>query len=213
MRRAMIWIPTHIHKKGREYRIIGYAKHSETEEALVVYEDRSGLVWARPEKMFFDGRFEKIEYPEILEIREVDDDGTLCELMGFYCKGHIDKSLFGDLCNRYSGASDYHDDRWVSAVAAQHGYWRIVPVFGCKGVSRFEPAAGPGRGAFAVTFCESLVNVRRKKFREIERWSDSAARSASFAAISWAYHWLTERFPEIGEKMLKAWREDGDKKK
>ena len=46
------------HYKGKKYRVIGVAKHSETLEDLVVYEalyenDLSKL-WVRPLKMFLD---------------------------------------------------------------------------------------------------------------------------------------------------------------
>lgn len=59
------------HYKGGEYEVIGVARHSETHEALVVYQplyDDSGW-WVRPHAMFFgsvivDGvaraRFERI---------------------------------------------------------------------------------------------------------------------------------------------------------
>ncbi len=51
------------HYKGRDYEVIGVARHSETLEALVVYRplyNDSGL-WVRPHAMFFgdveiDGR-------------------------------------------------------------------------------------------------------------------------------------------------------------
>lgn len=42
------------HYKGNEYSVIGVARHSETEEELVVYRkeyDDHGL-WVRPRKMF-----------------------------------------------------------------------------------------------------------------------------------------------------------------
>ena len=44
------------HYKGGEYRVLGVARHSETEEQLVVYTplyDDSGL-WARPLSMFLE---------------------------------------------------------------------------------------------------------------------------------------------------------------
>ena len=44
------------HYKGHEYRFIGFAKHSETLEELVIYQDISepDLYWARPTLMFFE---------------------------------------------------------------------------------------------------------------------------------------------------------------
>jgi len=44
------------HYKGHEYRFIGFAKHSETMEELVIYQDISEpeLYWARPAPMFFE---------------------------------------------------------------------------------------------------------------------------------------------------------------
>lgn len=44
------------HYKGKQYRVIGIAKHSETLEDLVVYEalyeNPTGKLWVRPLKMF-----------------------------------------------------------------------------------------------------------------------------------------------------------------
>jgi hypothetical protein len=44
------------HYKGHEYRFIGIAKHSETMEDLVVYQDVTDpdLYWARPREMFLE---------------------------------------------------------------------------------------------------------------------------------------------------------------
>lgn len=42
------------HYKGNKYQIIALAKHTETEENLVVYRNVDTFdTWARPEKMFF----------------------------------------------------------------------------------------------------------------------------------------------------------------
>ena len=46
------WIPTHQHYKGGYYRELHRATHSETEEALVVYQTPDGRVWVRPAAMF-----------------------------------------------------------------------------------------------------------------------------------------------------------------
>ncbi len=42
------------HYKGREYTVIGVARHSETEESLVIYRQEYGdqSLWARPAAMF-----------------------------------------------------------------------------------------------------------------------------------------------------------------
>lgn len=59
----MIKIGRYRHYKGNYYDVIGVARHSETEEALVVYRPRYGErgLWVRPLNMFcetvdFDGR-------------------------------------------------------------------------------------------------------------------------------------------------------------
>ncbi len=62
------------HYKGQEYRVLGCAKHSETEEELVVYRALYGDrgLWVRPRSMFLETvqvngksvpRFELIESP------------------------------------------------------------------------------------------------------------------------------------------------------
>ncbi|AOJ73208.1 MULTISPECIES: DUF1653 domain-containing protein [Burkholderia] len=48
-------IATHRHYKGGLYRVVGVARHSETEESLVVYEQlwpKERSLWVRPEAMF-----------------------------------------------------------------------------------------------------------------------------------------------------------------
>ena len=54
---------TYKHYKGRHYEVIGVARHSETEEELVVYRQLYGEhgLWVRPKSMFsetveIDGR-------------------------------------------------------------------------------------------------------------------------------------------------------------
>jgi hypothetical protein len=44
------------HYKGREYRVVGFARHSETLETLVVYQQLygSGEYWVRPAAMFVE---------------------------------------------------------------------------------------------------------------------------------------------------------------
>jgi len=46
------------HYKGKKYKVIGIAKHSETLEDLIVYEalydNEISKLWARPKDMFFE---------------------------------------------------------------------------------------------------------------------------------------------------------------
>lgn len=44
------------HYKGREYVVLGVARHSETEEELVVYRQDYGdrSLWVRPKEMFVE---------------------------------------------------------------------------------------------------------------------------------------------------------------
>lgn len=42
------------HFKGKFYHVIGCAKHSETEEEMVVYRDEAQRLWVRPLKMFLE---------------------------------------------------------------------------------------------------------------------------------------------------------------
>ncbi len=44
------------HYKGKEYTVIGVARHSETEEELVVYRQEYGdhALWVRPKPMFLE---------------------------------------------------------------------------------------------------------------------------------------------------------------
>ena len=50
----MIKVGYYRHFKGKEYRVIGFAKHSETLEEFVVYKDSEGVLWVRPYKMFIE---------------------------------------------------------------------------------------------------------------------------------------------------------------
>ena len=52
----MIKVEKYRHYKGKEYEVIGIAKHSETLEETVVYQALYGErgLWVRPMKMFFE---------------------------------------------------------------------------------------------------------------------------------------------------------------
>jgi hypothetical protein len=44
--------PTHRHFKGGLYQFLYSARHSETEQAMVVYRDHQGGIWVRPAAMW-----------------------------------------------------------------------------------------------------------------------------------------------------------------
>ena len=63
------------HYKGGLYRVIGEAKHTETEEELTVYMSvETGLLWVRPTRMFH----QLVDLPTgrrpVPRFRKVDED-------------------------------------------------------------------------------------------------------------------------------------------
>jgi hypothetical protein len=62
---ATEWRPTHKHlKSGHLYREIMRAEIEATLQPCVVYDDKAGRSWVRPENEFDDGRFEPVPAPE-----------------------------------------------------------------------------------------------------------------------------------------------------
>lgn len=52
-----IWRPTHQHRKGGEYRVLGHGVLESDRSDVVIYDDRSGTIWVRSKAEFYDGRF------------------------------------------------------------------------------------------------------------------------------------------------------------
>lgn len=53
--------PTHLHKKGRYYQVIGEGINEATATPVVIYKNDMGITWVRPSEEFYDGRFTPIE--------------------------------------------------------------------------------------------------------------------------------------------------------
>jgi hypothetical protein len=74
----MVYPGRYRHYKGKEYRVLGCARHSETEEEFVVYQNLYGTqgLWIRPKEMFMEQvtvegivvpRFQRIDDPDFHE--------------------------------------------------------------------------------------------------------------------------------------------------
>lgn len=55
-----IWQPTHKHRKGGLYRVIGEGVLEADRSAVTIYDDENGTVWVRSTVEFQDGRFETL---------------------------------------------------------------------------------------------------------------------------------------------------------
>ena len=56
---------TYKHFKGTLHKVIAFAKHSETQEEMVVYtHEDTGEIWVRPYEMF-TSKVDKEKYPEV----------------------------------------------------------------------------------------------------------------------------------------------------
>lgn len=53
--------PTHLHKKGRYYQVVGEGIIEESCTPAVIYKNDAGMTWIRPSEEFYDGRFTPIE--------------------------------------------------------------------------------------------------------------------------------------------------------
>ncbi len=51
------WHPTHRHRKGGLYRVVGPAIFEADRSDVVIYDDADGTVWVRSAQEFHDGRF------------------------------------------------------------------------------------------------------------------------------------------------------------
>ncbi|MFC3228746.1 hypothetical protein ACFOGJ_15995 [Marinibaculum pumilum] len=141
----------------------------------------------------------------IEELREAGEDGG--GLMGYYCKGHVDRHAFAQAANRYSGATSTYDRRHVRAERSHHSWWRTVPMVGEPGQFRFVAARGPGAGAYPVTVCESIEESRLVASRREVDADRAGHRRGMAEGVQWALDVLHERgLTDAADRLLSAWR-------
>jgi hypothetical protein len=68
---------TYRHFKGGIYEAVGIARHSETEEELVVYRSPAGDLWVRPKDMFFGTAVQ--DGVEVTRFSKIEATGTVAE--------------------------------------------------------------------------------------------------------------------------------------
>lgn len=141
---------------------------------------------------------------EIEDLREAGLDGG--GLMGFYCRGHVDRYLFAKAANDASGARTDWDRRHVRAEEVHHIWWRTVPIAGEPGMSRFVDAEPHSRGAWAATVWTGIQDRHiRQARREVTTFN--MARIAAFArGVQWAINTIDGQFPDAADKLLRSYR-------
>ncbi len=55
------WVPTHQHRKGGLYRVLGHGLLESDRCPMTLYDDVGGTIWIRPSDEFQDGRFTALE--------------------------------------------------------------------------------------------------------------------------------------------------------
>lgn len=58
------WHPTHRHRKGGGYRVLGHGILEADRSDVVIYDDADGTIWVRSKSEFYDGRFTPLNVAE-----------------------------------------------------------------------------------------------------------------------------------------------------
>lgn len=141
---------------------------------------------------------------EIVEIREAGPDGG--DLMGYYARGHVDRYLFAQAANAFSGADTEWDRRHVRSAKVRHEWWRTVPMAGDPGFSQFLSAEPHSRGAYPVTVCDEVAQAAlRQSQHEVSEYHRAKATGVA-EGVNWAYHWLLNRDEATAEALIEAYR-------
>lgn len=145
----------------------------------------------------------------IEELREAGEDGG--DLMGYWCKGHVDRWRFANAANHYSGAADSYDMRHVRADKVMHVWWRTVPMAGEPGCFRFIDAEPRARGAFAATVCDCVEAARLATARREVNAFDRGRRNGIAEGVNWCLRELDNFAPSVTENLLARFRNQRDR--
>lgn len=143
---------------------------------------------------------------EIIELREAGEDAG--DLMGYYCRGHVDQAAFAAAANAYSGAVTSFDIRHVKPDKVRHVWWRAVQMQGQpKGTMEFK-AALPGPGAWAATVATPITDRDIESVRRLMTEHDRGRLNGISEGVNWCLHQLGAFAPEVGEKLHRRFLED-----
>jgi hypothetical protein len=155
---------------------------------------------------------------EILELKEIDDDGDLIDLMGFFTKGHVDRWEFVQAVNRYTNADPVYDQRYIPLRLddkfniVRHEWWRNVPVRGSNGSYRITNAEPRSKGAYPVTVTEIIADRRRRTAQHQIDNFNSGQRNGFIEGLNWTIRALENKNPELATEIIKMYREEQSKK-
>lgn len=121
---------------------------------------------------------------EIEDLREAVEDGG--DHIGYFARGHLDKSEFARACNEYSGAVNYTDRRHVAIRHVRYVWWRTGQMEGePQGTMCFHCASPGAKGAWKATVAEPEDEWFRKQAAMRQREYERGKRAGYEAALGW----------------------------
>lgn len=150
----------------------------------------------------------KIEIEEIREAGEYNGD-----LMGWFCKGHVDKYEF---CKAVWTTTDHcmdSDYKTPFEKGVEHVYWRKIPIRGENGFI-FHTAKKGQPGAFPATVWDFANYRSQKGFQEDEEHRKQGRAQGQIEAMNFAFIWLRAvKGVATAEELLAAWNKEREPKK
>lgn len=146
---------------------------------------------------------------DIEDLREAGDAGG--DLMGFFSRGHHDRFLWAQACNRQNGAESSYDRRHVNSKQVRHVWWRTVPMRDQPGCHMFATAEPHSRGSYPATVWDDLAEQDLKATKHVIREHHRGRCNGIAEGVNWALKYLegTHR-TDIADEMLAAFRQKRD---